>query len=103
GAQCAGFNLRRHGLQSRPTSSYATKHCCEFFHVFVPLVTIQPQPGFSAAVLFVLYAVTSDQFDLTVGSAGLLHLPHTAMSSQISLRALSQLAVKSLVMRIEVC
>ena len=58
-------------------------------------------PG--AAAIFVLRGVASDQFDFAVLPAGLFHLPDGVMRPQISLRALPQLAVKSLIVGIEVC
>ena len=53
-------------------------------------------------VLFILGAVASDQFDLAVLPAGLFHLPDGMMLPQITFRALLQLAVKSLIVRIEI-
>src|SRR5206468_474494 len=96
GAQYSGFDLRYwRAFRRRHACRYRTiaKHCRQLLYVFVPLAAVHPHTDFSAAVLFVLGAVASDQFDLAVLAAGLFHLPDDVMRSQISLRVPSQLAM----------
>src|SRR5438105_2191543 len=90
-------------LRSRGAIFGAAKHSHQFLHVFVPLAVVHLYATFSAAVLFLLGAVASDQFHFAVLSAGLFHLPDGVMRPQISLRAPPQLAMNSLVVGIEVC
>jgi hypothetical protein len=95
------------------------EHCRQFLHVFVPLAAVQLQTGFSTTPLatrfaivpesirsrstcaFIFGAVAPDQFDFGVQAAGLLHLLHTSMRSQFSLGLPLQLAVKSLVVSVQ--
>ena len=116
GAQYSGFDLRyRRGpatvatatrtgrLRPRLTIFDAAKHGRQFLHVFVPLATVQLHAGFSATVLFLLGDAAPNQFDFAVIPAGLFHLPDGVMRPQISFCPPFQLAVKSLVVCIEVC
>src|SRR5216117_1958936 len=87
--------------------------CChQLLHGFVPFSAIQRDAIFSATPLTVRFgivfrrsrstfvliwrAVALDPLHFGVHPAGLLHLPHTWVRSQVSLGAPLQLAVKSL-------
>src|SRR5438876_4948681 len=92
--------------------------CChQLLHGFVPFSAIQRDAIFSASPLSVRFgivfrrsrstfvliwrAVALDPLHFGVHPAGLLHLPHTWVRSQVSLGAPLQLAVKSLVVGVQ--
>jgi hypothetical protein len=69
----------------------------------VPLAAIQFHALLKVALTLTLGAVTSQEIDFIVLSAGLLHLLDGRMRLEFSLCALLQLAMNSLVVGIPVC
>src|SRR5581483_12153101 len=79
------------------------KDCSEFLDRLVPLAVIDLQTVFRAAITFFKGRFGVNQFDLAVLTAELFHLTHGRMCLEISLGALFQVAVNSLIVGIPVC
>src|SRR5439155_7039189 len=113
----APFDFAQGRLRSRPTKFYAVKLCRELFDTLLPFAAIHRYLVWRAVSLTIRFAivfrrsrstfvwiwraVALDPLHFGVHPAGLLHLPHTSVRSQVGLGASLQLAVKSLVVGVQ--
>src|SRR6266403_713841 len=113
----APFDFAQGRLRSRPTKFHAVKLARELFDALLPFAASHRYAVWRATPLTVRFgivfrrsrstfvliwrAVALDPLHFGVHPAGLLHLPHTWVRSQVSLGASLQLAVKSRVVSVQ--
>src|SRR5437773_4414948 len=101
---CSGCQSSVRQARRLPYNFSAIKLCCELFNPLLPFAVVHLH---SLDALFagrggtVVSRVAFDPLHFGVHPAGLLHLPHTWVRSQVSLGAPLQLAVKSLVVGVQ--